>query len=79
MSNFSSIVLSLSCFVAFLVATTVSQPATEKVVLALYAESLCPDCISYTQGPLSEAFEKVPYSSCSSSCNILVENCVLDI
>ena len=36
-----------------------AQPVATKVLVSLYAESLCPDCIHFTQEPLTEAFEKV--------------------
>ena len=43
-----------------------------KVTVGFYGESLCPDCIAFANGPLTEAFDKVAsyYNSlqCCSPC-----------
>ena len=31
----------------------------DRVVVGFYSEALCPDCLRFSMGPLSEAFEKV--------------------
>ena len=45
--------------VAIQFAVAVAEADGDRVVVSLYAESLCPDCIGFSQGPLSEAFNKV--------------------
>lgn len=36
-----------------------AHPEENQVIVSFYAESLCPDCIHFTEGPLTDAFEKV--------------------
>ena len=35
----------------------------DKVTVGYYAESLCPDCLELSNGPLTDAFEKVGLAS----------------
>ncbi len=51
--------ISLMLFVLGLISGAWGQPAASKVLVSLYAESLCPDCIEFTQDPLNQAFSEV--------------------
>ena len=53
--------LALLAIAIFLVKVSFSKTTfdQERVLVGYYGESLCPDCINFTDGPLSQAFEKV--------------------
>lgn len=46
--------LLLLCFV-----TQSLQAGDRKVVVGYYGESLCPDCVDFSNGPLTDAFDEV--------------------
>ena len=47
----------------------------EKVVVGFYGEALCPDCINFGNGPLTEAFKEV---RASMTWIIIIPICPLD-
>ena len=38
--------------------TVLCGPFSDKVEIGFYSEALCPDCLSFSNGPLTEAFKE---------------------
>lgn len=55
-------ILALSRALYLLTLLKLALSANEKPVLGYYAESLCPDCMAFSNGPLTKAFSEVRMS-----------------
>ncbi len=49
------------CVIAIVLIACVSalEGKNNNVVIGFYSESLCPDCIAFSNGPLTDAFKEV--------------------
>lgn len=52
----------VSCSVLLLIHAGIGS--CDKVLLGYYGEALCPDCVAFSNGPLTDAFNQVSKLNC---------------